>query len=129
MPPAALTDLGSAEDVARLLLRNRDREASSGTLLSELVDAAYASDGSLRFSFLTPLAVADPDELEKQRGVRELKRRSSAVAQLGAIATGGATETAVVSAWGSAKQEDWESLGRPLEEAVGSFAWSAPGST
>ena len=49
--PAALSDLGSASTVARLLLRNRDRETSSGSLTSELLDARFERDGCLRFSF------------------------------------------------------------------------------
>ena len=123
-PPAALQDLGSASTVARLLLRNRDRETSSGALTSELLDARFESDGCLRFSFLTPLPVADPDALEKERGIRELKRRSSAVSFLVALGSEG---PAVVSAWGSALSQDWETdLGTSIEQAVGAFSWTPP---
>ena len=79
--PQSLDALGSAKAVAQILVRARDREAKAA-IASELVDAAFDADGTLRFSFLSPLAVADPDALEKERGIRELKRRSSAVATL-----------------------------------------------
>ena len=85
--PQSLEALGSAKAVAQILVRARDREAKAA-ISSELVDATFEADGSLRFSFLSPLAVADPDGLEKERGIRELKRRSSAVATLAPLGPG-----------------------------------------
>jgi hypothetical protein len=49
------------EELVKLLLRARDREANNGALQSRLLGYTL-SDDKLRFSFDTPLPVADPDE-------------------------------------------------------------------
>lgn len=132
--PQALADLGSASAVAQILVRARDREAKAATS-SELTSAAFEADGSLSFSFLSPLAVADPDALFEQRGVRELKRRSSATARLAPLGPGSDAVPAVVSAWGGCLVDsgvtggDWkDGLGKALEQAVSTFRWTAASS-
>jgi len=135
-PPAqiklisSIAQLGPPQQVAKLLLRTRDREASSGALQSDLLsfsaDAAADSQDSISFTFETLLPVADPNELEKQRGVRSLTRRTTAtsfvVQLLDASGIGG--EPAVISVWGSALLQDWQAdLGEPLSHAVRSFRW------
>ena len=94
--------------------------------------AAFEADGSLSFSFLSPLAVADPDALFELRGVRELKRRSSATARLAPLGPGSDAVPAVVSAWGGCLVNsgvtggDWaDGLGKTLEQAVSTFRWTA----
>jgi len=126
--PQSLADLGSARAVAEILVRARDREAKAATA-SEMTSAAFDADGSLRFSFLSPLAVADPDELERQRGVRELKRRSSATARLATLGPGSDAVPAIVSAWGSSLSTDWDDgLGKTLEQSVSTFRWTVASS-
>ena len=126
---SSLGDIGPAKEVANFLLRARDRDASSGALQSELLDSALSSDGVLTFYGDTELPVKDPDELEKQRGVRKLIRRTAAKAVLGTVpgATSGAPPVPVVfSCWASALTEDWDKdLKQPLEATLGSFSVSA----
>ena len=72
----------------------------------------------------TAQQVADPDELEKQQGVRSLSRRSSALTAFGSVpsAERGGTEPAVLTAWASCLQRDWEAdLGAVLQPATESF--------
>lgn len=113
------------KELAALLLRARDRETSNGVRESKLLDFSL-SEGKLHFLFETPLPVADPDELEKQRGVRQLIRRTSAASTLACISGSGdePSKQVVVSVWGSALVQDWENdLGVPIEASVGSFSW------
>ena len=59
---SALSDLGSAQELAMLLVRARDRDATAGALQSELKTFALGDD-KLRFKLETQLPVADPDEV------------------------------------------------------------------
>uniref|UniRef100_A0A7S0P3G6 Uncharacterized protein n=1 Tax=Calcidiscus leptoporus TaxID=127549 RepID=A0A7S0P3G6_9EUKA len=126
LPGSSLSELGSPMEIGRLLLRARDREASSGAVQSELLDADL-QQASLRWSFDTPLPVSDPDALEKERGVRRLIRRTAARSIIGEVpSAAGGTESAIISVWASALQQDWEKgLGLELQECVSSFSWTA----
>ncbi len=120
----ALKEIGSSAEAARLLLRARDRESSSGALSSELLDSSFSADGGrLVLSSDTELPVKDPDALFEQRGVRQLIRRTNAAAMLGTVPAGsGAPVPAVFCIWASALVEDWEAdLKAPLQQAVESF--------
>ena len=69
--------------------------------------------------------MANPDELEKQRGIRQLIRRTAAVATLGSVPGKNGPVPAVVAAWASCLREDWEGdLGTPLKESALSFQWT-----
>jgi hypothetical protein len=121
-----IADLGAARDVANLLLRKRDRESNSGALVSVLDGAILSEDGKrLILLASTESPVADPDELERQRGIRKLIRRTSATAVLGSVPSAdGATppRPAIFSVWGSALEQDWDKdLRVPLESSTGSF--------
>ena len=85
--PAVLAGREPADKLVQVLLRARDRENAGNALQSELLGSELAN-GELRLSFSTQLSVADPDELEKQRGYRELIRRTTARTTLGATAGG-----------------------------------------
>ena len=102
----------------------RDASAGNGSTESVLDTFKLADDGSrVTFSFLTPISVANPDELEKQQGVRSLSRRTEAAALLRPKTPSGPT---VVAVWGSALEKDWgKDLGEPIQRAVSSFAWAA----
>ena len=119
---------GDGQALFKVLLRKRDREASSGALSSlPLGDAAAAEDGHLTWSSTTNLPVADPEELFKQRGVRELVRRTTAASYLGSVPDGEAAgKAAVISICASCLQQDWNELGPALEQAVASFTLGAP---
>ena len=68
-------------------------------------------------------------QLEKQRGVRQLIRRTSAIAVLGSVpaAAGGGEVAAIITVWGSALTQDFDGdLGGPLELSVNSFRWEQP---
>tara|TARA_B100000513_G_scaffold148261_1_gene68962 strand:- start:21 stop:605 length:585 start_codon:yes stop_codon:yes gene_type:complete len=96
LPPpsvSSLQQLGSAPETSRLLLRKRDRETSAGGLESDLLSFDDKDPEVLRLEFATPLPVSDPDELEKQRGVRQLRRRTVSKSTLGKAAG----EPAVIS--------------------------------
>ena len=82
---AVLAGREPADKLVQVLLRARDRENAGNALQSELVGSELAN-GELRLSFTTQLSVADPDEFEKQRGYRELIRRTTARTTLGATA-------------------------------------------
>jgi len=118
----SLLELGSAKEVAQLLIRQRDREASSGALQSELVDCAFEGN-RLEFRYSTESPVADPDALEKERGVRRLLRQTACASVIGSVPTAdGKRETAIFSVFGSALEQDWDKdLQGPLERAVKSF--------
>lgn len=120
----SLPDLGSVKELAPLLLRARDRSATGGGLNSVLSGAAFEAGGRLVWSTTTELKVADADALEKERGVRKLIRVTGAVSVLGSVAgEGGASTPAIVSAWGSCLQQDWDDdLRAPIEAALASFA-------
>ena len=125
-----LASLGSAEQVAQILLRKRDRESSSGALESVLLSASLdGSSGAERLSWActTETPVSDPDELEKQTGRRQRIRRTAVASVLGSLPGEGASAVpAVISAWGSSLAEDWEAdLSAPLERAVRSFTLNA----
>jgi hypothetical protein len=62
-------------------------------------------------------------ELYRQRGLRQLIRRTTASSWLGMVpgVGGGVPELAIISMCGSALQSDWEELGPPIETAVASF--------
>jgi len=118
----SLSEIAEPDELAKLLIRARDRDASSGALSSVFL-ASSARDGSLAFTFETALPVQNPDELEKQQGVRSLTRRSTAVASFGSVAgpTGG-REPAILTAWGSCLTKDWDlDLGQTLSKSVDSF--------
>lgn len=117
--PAVLAGREPADKLVQVLLRARDRENAGNALQSELLGSELAN-GELRLSFSTQLSVADPDELEKQRGYRELVRRTTARTTLGATAGG---QPALVTCWASALKPDWAEVGPPLEETVASFKW------
>lgn len=120
--PTSLSDIAPAGELAKLLARQRDREQGGG-LISEVVSFS-ADGGRLLFELATELPVANPDELEKQRGIRRLIRRTAAVALLGSVPGASGPATAVVSAWASCLSQDWEGdLGSPLRESADSFAW------
>ena len=123
-PVSSLASLGTPQEVATLLTRARDRDASSGALQSELKSFTL-SEGKLRMNLETKLPVADPDELERQRGVRQLIRRTTAIALLGSVpGAEGKVIPAVITVWGSALVQDYDAdLGGPLELSVGSFRW------
>ena len=118
----SLLELGSAKEVAQLLIRQRDREASNGALQSELVDCTFEGD-RLEFRYSTESPVADPDALEKERGVRRLLRQTACASVIGSVPTAdGKRETAIFSVFGSALEQDWDKdLQEPLERAVKSF--------
>lgn len=126
----ALSELGSAKEVAQLLIRARDREASSGALQSVLVGCAFKGD-RLEFQYSTESPVADPDALEKERGVRKLIRQTAGASVIGTVpAADGRSETAIFSVFGSALEQDWNSdLQAPLESAVQSFTLISSSST
>jgi len=118
-----LEGLGSAKELALLLLRARDRDGSSGALQSVLNSSQYAN-GRLEFQYSTESPVADPDALEKERGVRQLIRRTAAASVLGSVpSAGGGQEPAIYSIFASALEQDWDKdLQAPLERAVKSFS-------
>jgi hypothetical protein len=125
-PPARLSDVVTeANAMAQLLMRARDRETTSGELSSRLLSAEFTDRGAaLKFSFDTDLSVVDSDALEKERGVRRLLRRTSAVSTMagGAGSEPEAGPAAVMTVWGSALAQDWDAdLGEPMEDAVASF--------
>ncbi len=122
--PRTIADLGDTAEFVRALLRVRDASAGNGSIESVLDTFKLADDGSrVTFSFLTPISVANPDELEKQQGVRSLSRRTEAAALLRPKTPSGPT---VVAVWGSALEKDWEKdLGEPIQRSVSSFAWAA----
>lgn len=128
--PTDLGQLGSTQELVNLLVRARDRDATAGALQSQLVGYELTSDRTrLLFTFETLLPVSDPEELYKQRGVRELRRRTKAVAVLGKVAptASSAAVPAVFTAWGSALAQDWDQdLGAPIGESVGSFQLTVP---
>lgn len=113
--------LGGEESFAMMLLRKRDREASSGALSSVPLGKAQTVDGRLVWSSTTQLPVADPEALFAQRGVRELIRRTSAASYLGRVEG----SPAIISICGSCLQQDWEELGPLIEQAVASFTMGA----
>ncbi|KAL1508400.1 hypothetical protein AB1Y20_004510 [Prymnesium parvum] len=123
-PLTSIDDLGPAQSTGMLLTRARDRDATAGALQSEL-RSCVSSEGKLRLSLQTVLPVADPDELERQRGVRQLIRRTSAVAQLGSVPGLEGPVPAIITVWGSALEQDYLSdLGEQLEQSVNSFVWT-----
>ena len=72
----------------------------------------------------SPLLKIDPDALEKERGVRQLIRRTAGASILGSVPTGanGAAEPAIFSIYASALEQDWNNdLQAPLMRAVDSF--------
>ena len=120
--PATLEELGTAKEVALLLLRARDRDSSSGALQSSLLNSDF-DQGRLTFEYSTESPVADPDALEKERGVRQLIRRTAGASVLGSVTADGKQEPAIFSVFASALQQDWENdLQEPLEKAVKSFS-------
>lgn len=105
-----LQGLGDAKEVAQLLLRARDREASSGALQSSLVRGDYV-ESRLEFAYTTESPVADPDALEKLKGVRQLIRRTAGASVLGSVpAVDGSRELAIFSVFASALEQDWEEV-------------------
>lgn len=69
--------------------------------------------------------VANPAELEKQRGIRQLIRHTIAVATLGQVPGKDGPQPAIVAAWASCLREDWlGDLGAPLRESAESFQWA-----
>lgn len=73
----------------------------------------------------TDAQVANPEELEKQRGIRELIRHTIAVATLGTVPGKDGPQPAIVAAWASCLREDWQGdLGAPLRESAQSFQWA-----
>lgn len=126
--PAALADIAPPEELARILARARDREQGGG-LSSEVTAAAPDGAGRLVLSLSTELPVANPDELERQRGIRRLVRRTAGTVSLGSVPSpaGGAPVAAVVAAWASCLAEDWDGqLGPQLRDAADSFRWGEP---
>jgi len=120
-----LGSIGTANSIAQLLLRARDRDASSGALSSILLSSKLSDDGSrLAFDYSTELPVSDPDALQEQRGVRQLIRHTVATSILGSVpGSDGAPVPAMFSVWASALQQDWEGdLREPLEATVASFS-------
>ena len=75
---------GSTDGLTRALLRRRDRDASSGALTSKLLSFEL-SGARLLWTSSTELSVADPEELYKQRGIRQLIRKTAAVSVLGSV--------------------------------------------
>ena len=128
---AGLTDVqqvlggGSTDGLTRALLRRRDRDASSGALTSKLLSFEL-SGARLLWTSSTELSVADPEELYKQRGIRQLIRKTAAVSVLGSVpgaTSGSAPIPAIISCFASALEADWSpsELGPALETSVQSF--------
>ena len=66
-------------------------------------------------------------QLEKQRGVRQLIRRTSAIAVLGSVPAAAGEVPAIITVWGSALTQDFDGdLGDTLELSVNSFRWEQP---
>jgi hypothetical protein len=120
--PLQLSDLESAlggtENLAKLLLRRRDRDSGA---LTSVLRSSEAQSQRVRWSATTELPVADPEELYKQRGVRSLVRKTTAASWLGSV---GDQQDAVFSICASALEENWDEFGPGLEAAVDSFALS-----
>ena len=133
LPPGGVNSLDDAkaalgtssiDGLTRALLRKRDRESSSGALTSVLSSSDLAS-GRLSWTASTELSVADPEELYKQRGIRAIIRRTSAVSVYGSVpaSSGGGAVPAVITCFSSALEADWSTeLGPALETAVQSFS-------
>lgn len=125
LPPSVRTladvenALGGTDNLARVLMRRRDRESSSGALTSVL-KAVSADDGQDRlvWSATTDLPVADPEELYKQRGIRGLLRVTNAASFLGTVDD----SPAIVTIFGSVLESDYAEFGPLLESSVSSFA-------
>ena len=121
---------GTTDGLTRVLMRRRDRDASSGALMSKLVSFEL-SGARLSWISSTELSVADPEELYKQRGVRKLIRQTAAVSVLSSVpalnSAGGPSSTervpAIISCFASALEADWtpSELGTVLQTAVASF--------
>ena len=126
----SLADIGSPAAVAEMLIRERDREASQVGRSQLRGTPELTPSEVLRFSLETNLPVADPDALEKERGVRELVRRTVARSEVGEVVDAdGARRLAVISVWGSSLVQDWGAdLGPALQECVNSFSWQPTGS-
>ena len=108
--PITLDALGSAKDVSQLLLRARDRDASSGALQSVLSHAKLDGD-RLQFLYTTESPVADPDALEKERGTRQLIRVTTGTSMLGTVPSAdGTPESAIFTIFASALQQDWDKV-------------------
>ena len=127
--PALLTDVqgavGGENALYKLILRKRDRESSSGALTSSPLGSATTVDERyIVWSSTTELPVADPEELYRQRGIRQLIRRTTATSWLGVVPESTSNERAqpaLISICGSALESDWDELGPPIEAAVKSF--------
>lgn len=117
-------EMGTAKEVVNLLLRARDREANGGALQSVLLDSSLSADGHLLFHYSTESPVSDPDELERQKGVRRQIRVTTANSVLGTVpGADGSPVRAIFTAWGSALEQDYANdLKMPLEASVGSFS-------
>ena len=131
LPPGGVNSLDDAkaalgtssiDGLTRALLRKRDRESSSGALTSVLSSSDLAS-GRLSWTASTELSVADPEELYKQRGVRQLIRKTVAVSVLGSVPgeNGGKAVPAIFSCFATVLESDFDELGPPLVAAVQSF--------
>jgi hypothetical protein len=70
-----------------------------------------------------PPAPVVVQELYRQRGYRQLIRRTTASSWLGTVPGlgGEPAQGAIISMCGSGLQNDWEELGPPIERAVASF--------
>ena len=90
-----------------------------------LLSSELQSNGRLVWTSTTELSVADPEELYRQRGVRQLIRKTSAVSVLGSVPGAAGDVPAVFSCFSSALEQDWPELSPPLEAAVQSFALPA----
>jgi len=114
---------GSLENFASLLLRKRDREASSP---QSLLRGCRLEDGGQRllWSTSTEFPVADAEELYRLKGVRNLVRIASAATVLGHIRlANGERALALFTYCGSALETDWQAdLGGSIEGSISSFA-------
>ena len=88
-----------------------------------LLTVLWPARSSRLLPVVCPPAPVVVQELYRQRGYRQLIRRTTASSWLGTVPGlgGEPAQVAIISMCGSGLQNDWEELGPPIERAVASF--------